>query len=174
MNHRPFEDWLLNEQPLDPEQKRELQAHLLDCPHCSALNEVNIELHSVKLAAPAAGFTARFRARLEARRIRERRNRLIGAVVASLGGVGFLLWLIAPYAVRFIGSPAGWIASIVSFLLAVFEMLRALGDLGSIMLRILPGFIPPIGWLMMLSAISGFILLWMVSIWRLTRYAKGV
>jgi len=63
---------------------------------------------------------------------------------------------------------------VVSFFVVLVDMLRALGDVGSIMLRILPGFIPPIGWMIILSAISGFTLLWMVSIWRFTRFAKGV
>ncbi len=31
MNHRPFEDWLLDDQPLTPEQKRDLQSHLRTC-----------------------------------------------------------------------------------------------------------------------------------------------
>jgi hypothetical protein len=53
-------------------------------------------------------------------------------------------------------------------------MLRAIGDIGSILVRVLPGFIPPLGWMIALSAIGGFILLWIVSIWRFTRFAKGV
>jgi hypothetical protein len=174
MNHRPFEDWILNEEPLKPEQKRDLQAHLLDCAHCTALTEVNLELHSVKMASPAAGFTARFQARLAGQRLRERRNRLVGALVLVLGGIGLLVWLIAPTITIFIGSPAGWIAAMLNFLLVLLDMARAIGEIGSILLRVLPGFIPPIGWMMILSAISGFILLWIVSIWRFTRFTKGV
>ena len=174
MNHRPFEDWILDEQSIKPEQKLELQAHLNECAHCSALVEVNLELHSVKLVSPAADFTARFQARLAAQQVRERRNRLVGTLVAALGGVGLLAWLIGPYVAEFLGSPAGWIAAMVNFLLVLLEMLRAIGDIGSILLRVLPGFIPPLGWMIALSAISGFILLWIVSIWRFTRFAKGV
>ena len=174
MNHRPFEDWILDEQPLKPEQKRDLQAHLLECSHCTALSEVSLELRSVKVAAPAPGFTARFEARLNSQKVRERRNRLVGALVLGIGGVGLLIWFIGPYMARFLGSPAGWITAVVSFFVVLVDMLRALGDVGSIMLRILPGFIPPIGWMIILSAISGFTLLWMVSIWRFTRFAKGV
>lgn len=174
MNHRPFEDWLLNEQPLKPEQKRELQTHLLDCTHCTALAEVNLELHSVKMAAPAAGFTARFQARLEGQRVRERRNRLVGALILVAGGVGLLGWYAAPYLIQFLGSPAGWIAAVAHFFLTVLDMARAIGDIGSILFRVLPGFIPPFGWMVILSTLSGFALLWMVSIWRFTRFSKGV
>lgn len=171
MNHLPFETWLLNEQPLAPDQQRDLQLHLRDCEHCTALAEVNLTLRAVKMSAPAPGFTARFQQRLEATRVRERRNRLVGMLVLVFGGLGLTLWWVAPYLASFLGSPAEWIAAGVSFLLSLLSMAQAIGDLGSILLRILPGFIPPFAWLVILSAISGFGLLWAVSIWRLTRFS---
>lgn len=174
MNHRPFEDWLLNDQPLTHEQTRELQTHLNACAHCTALNEVNLELHSVKMAAPSAGFTARFQQRLAVQRVVERRNRLVGIFILILGGVGLLGWTLAPYAIQFLGNPAGWIAGFVHFFLSLFGLLRAVGDLGLIFVRILPGFIPPFGWMILLSTLGGFALLWSISLWRFTRFVKGV
>ena len=173
MNHRPFEDWLAHDQPLTLEQKRELQIHLNDCIHCSALAEVNLELRAVKKAAPAPGFTARFQTRLAARRVIERRNRLVGVLILTLGGIGLLGWYASPLALSFLASPAGWIASIVNFLLSLVDMGRALGEIGSIFLRTIPGFIPPFGWMIILSTLSGFALLWSVSLWRFTRFVKG-
>ena len=174
MNHRPFEDWLLNEQLIKPEQKRELQTHLQDCAHCAALAEVNLELHSAKMATPAAGFTARFQTRLAAQHLRERRNRLIGALILVAGGIGLLGWYAGPVIIQFLGNPAGWIAAFINFFLTLLDMARAIGDIGSILLRVLPGFIPPFGWMVILSAFSGLILLWTVSLWRFSRFAKGV
>lgn len=173
MNHRPFEDWLLNEQPLNPEQKRQLQAHLLDCAHCAALAEINLELRTARLAAPAPGFTARFRERLAAQRVRERRNRLIGALILLASGIGLLGWRLGPYLLRFLSSPAGWIAAFVNFYLTLLDMVRAIGSLGSVFLRLLPAFIPPFGWMVLFSAFSGMVLLWTVSLWRFSRFAKG-
>lgn len=173
MNHRPFEDWLANDQPLTLEQKRDLQTHLQACDHCSALAEVNLELRSVKMAAPAAGFTKRFQARLAAQRVIERRNRLVGVLILTVGGLALLGWYASPFAIPFLASPAGWIASIVNFLLSLVDMGRALGEIGSIFFRTLPGFIPPFGWMIILSTLSGFALLWSVSLWRFTRFVKG-
>ena len=171
MNHLPFETWLLNEQSLAPEEQRRLQLHLRDCEHCAALAEVNLTLRSVKMAAPAPGFTARFQQRLAMQRALERRNRLAGISVLILGGLGLTVWLVAPWLASFAGSPAEWITAMVSFLLSLFSMAQAIGDIGSILLRILPGFIPPFAWLIVFSAVSGFGLLWAVSIWRLTRFS---
>jgi hypothetical protein len=59
MNHRPFEDWLLNDMPMTPEQKRELDMHVRDCPYCTALVETGMALKTVKKVSPQAGFAAR-------------------------------------------------------------------------------------------------------------------
>lgn len=37
MDHRPFEDWLLYDEPLTSVQKSELQAHLRSCTSCAAI-----------------------------------------------------------------------------------------------------------------------------------------
>ena len=169
MNHRPFEDWLLNEQPLNNEEKRELQLHLQECGHCAALAEVNLELRSVKMAAPAPGFAQRFQKRLARQRVIEARNRLVGVMILLFGALGLTIWLVAPYVTSFIGSPAEWIASIIGFFLSLVAMFEAIADLGSILVRVLPGFIPPFAWLVFVSAASGFGLLWAVSLWRFSR-----
>jgi len=174
MNHRPFENWLLDNQPLTPEEKRELQIHLQECVHCTALAEVNLELRTVKMAAPEEGFTVRFQQRLKIQRLREQRNRLVGVLILAFGGLGLTAWFVAPYVLGFLGSPAEWIAAIVGFLLSLVSMAEAVGDIGSILLRVLPGFIPPFAWLVFLSALSGFGLLWAVSIWRFSRVPRGV
>ena len=171
MNHLPFETWLLNEETLLPEQQHALKLHLRECEHCTALTEVNLALHSVKMTAPAPGFTLRFQKNLDAKRALERRNRLAGALVLVFGGLGLTLWLVGPWLAAIIGSPAEWIAAIVYFLLSLLTMAQAIGDIGSILLRVLPGLIPPVAWLVILSTISGFGLLWAISIWRLTRFS---
>jgi hypothetical protein len=174
MNHQPFENWLLDNQPLTLEEKRGLQSHLQDCAHCTALAEVNLELRSVKMAAPAAGFTARFQQRLKGYRLREQRNRLVGVSILAFGGLGLTAWFVGPYVLGFLGSPAEWISAMVGFLLSLISMADAIGDIGSILLRVLPDFIPPFAWLVFVSALSGFGLLWAVSIWRFSRFSRGV
>ena len=78
MNHRPFEDWLLNDMPITTEQKRELDMHVRGCPYCTALVETGMALKTVKKASPQTGFAARFEARLAARKAAERRRRYWG------------------------------------------------------------------------------------------------
>jgi anti-sigma factor RsiW len=162
MNHRPFEDWLLEDQPLNPAQKRELDAHLRTCEACRAIAESNLALRSARIVAPAPGFSARFQERLVLARRAQRRRTLLGTLFFSLGGL-----------LSLIGSPADWIASIIQTVLFMYTTSLAVAEAGSIILRVLPDFMPPFVWLVLLSTLSGLGLLWSVSIWRLMRRPQG-
>ena len=174
MNHQPFEDWLLNETPITPEQRRELDSHLRSCAYCAALVETGIVLHSVKMISPAEGFTTRFQAKLAERKLAERRRRIFGAVLFAVGGLGFLLWLTGPSILRVISSPEAWIATFVEWGIFLITTLQAMGYAGSVLLRVIPDFMPPFVWMVLVSAIAGISLMWSVSIWRFVRAPQGV
>jgi anti-sigma factor RsiW len=174
MNHRPFEDWLLNEQHLNPAEKRELDAHLRTCKQCAALAETGLELRSIRQVAPAPGFTMRFHKRLAAQRIADRRRRLWGVIVFLVGGVGLLLWLISPFLLALIDSPAQWITIVIGYMLFIVTSIQTMADVALVFLRVVPAFIPPYVWMVFVSAMAGFGLLWTVSIWRFSRLPRGV
>jgi len=174
MKHRPFEDWLLEDQPLDPAQKRNLDAHLRNCEICSAIAESNLALRSARVIAPAPGFSARWQERLVLARRAQRRRTLLGTLFFSLGGLILLALLAGPILVSLIGSPAEWISAMVRALLFIYTMTVAVAEAGSVIFRVLPGFMPPFVWLVLLSTLSGLGLLWSVSIWRLMRRPQGV
>jgi hypothetical protein len=172
MNHRPFEDWLLNDQPLTPTEKRDLDAHIRTCKHCTALAETGLELRSVRMVSPMPGFTARFQKRLAAQRIADRRRRLWGLVVLLVGGAGLLLWLLAPFLLAIIDSPGQWIARTIGYLLFILTSAQTLGEVMLVLFRVAPGFIPPYMWMVIASALAGISLLWTISIWRLGRFPQ--
>jgi hypothetical protein len=169
MNHQPFEDWLLNDKLINPKQKLELDAHLRVCSSCSALAETGKALRSVKMVSPVAGFTARFQTRLAAQRVAERKRRFWGAVLFTFGGLAVLMWIAAPYLISFFASPATWIAALIEWGVFLITTLRAMAQAGSVLLDVIPGFLPPFIWMVVVSALAGFVLLWSVSIWRFTR-----
>ncbi len=174
MNHRPFEDWLLNDTPITSEQKRDLDSHLRNCTHCSALAETGVALRSVKKVSPPAGFTMRVQARLAERKLAERRRKLWGAVLFTLGGLALIIWLTFPYLVTFFSSPATFISALVEWGIFLITTLQALTQAGSVLVNILPGFLPPFAWMVLVSAAAGITLLWSVSIWRFSRVSRGV
>lgn len=173
MNHRPFEDWLLTEMSLTAEQKHELDMHVRNCTYCAALAETGMALRTVKKASPQAGFTARFEARLAARKAAERRRRFLGSILFTAGGFALLIWLAFPYFLTFFSAPATWISVVIEWIVFLVTTLRALGQVGSIFLKVIPDFIPPFAWMILLSAVAGITLLWTVSIWRFVREPRG-
>ena len=173
MNHQPFELWLLEDRTLEPEQSRALQSHLQTCVHCSALAETGVQLKSARLAGSPAGFTARFQQRLIAHRVAERRRRLWGILIFVAGGLSLLAWLGSPVLARLTASPAEWIALILSYIFFFVSALQALSEVGFVLLRVAPGFIPPFAWMVFASALAGMGLLWVISIWRLTYVPRG-
>lgn len=174
MNHRPFEDWLLNDKNLTSSEKRELDLHLRTCTHCTALSATGLALRSANVVAPASGFVMRFQQRLMAQKAAERRRRLWGMMVLILGGVGLLAWFTAPYLYAVITSPVEWITATIGYFLFFISSLQALREVMTVLLRILPDFISPYMWMVIVSALAGFGLLWTISIWQFSRTPQGV
>jgi hypothetical protein len=172
MNHQPFEDWLLENKSLDPKQKLELETHLRTCRYCSALIGSEKALRSVKMASPATGFTARFQSRLAVQRAADRRRRLWGSVLFTAGGLVMLVWLLGPYLATFLASPATWITALVEWGVFLITTLNAMTQAGSVVLDVIPSFLPFFAWMVAASAIAGIGLLWFISIWRFAQ--RGV
>ncbi|NJN79758.1 MAG: hypothetical protein HC797_04400 [Anaerolineales bacterium] len=174
MNHQPFETWLLDDAHLTTAEKSELNTHLRTCKTCSALAETGLVLRSAKVAEPTAGFTVRFQEKLALQKIAERRLRFWGLIVLILSGVGLLGWFTAPYLIAFLSAPIEWLTSAVGYLLFIFTSLQAFTEVFQVFTRVIPNFIPPYVWMIILSAMAGFGLLWSVSIWRFARKPQGV
>jgi hypothetical protein len=174
MNHQPFEEWLLNDKILNPADRRELDAHLRACKHCTALTETGFALRSARVAAPAEGFTLRFQQRLAVHKVAERRRRLLGLIVLVLTGAALTGWLTAPYFYAVTASPVEWVTAVIGYLLFVFTSLQALSEALMVLARIVPNFIPPYAWMVIVSAVAGLGLLWAISIWRFARAPQGV
>ncbi len=175
MNHQPFEEWLLNDKNLTNAEKHELDLHLRMCTHCTALTATGLALRSANVIAPAAGFSLRFQQRLAAQKVAERRRKLWGMFVLIFGGLGLLAWFAAPLIYSVLTAPVEWITVVIGYFLFALTSLRALTEALSIVVRIAPDFIPPYIWMVLVSALAGFGLLWIISIWRFSNRApQGV
>jgi hypothetical protein len=174
MNHQPFEEWLLTEKLISPKQKLDLDAHLMICSYCSALAETGKALHALKRVSPAAGFSARFQARLAMQKAVERRRRRWGAVLFTFGGLVMLMWLLGPYLASFVAAPATWIAAVIEWAVFLITTVQAILQASSVLLGMLPGLLSPFLFMVVVSAFAGIGLLWSVSIWRLVRVPRGV
>jgi len=174
MNHRPFEDWLLAEDPLTSDQKADLQVHLKTCPSCQAMAEVNLALRTKKVIAPTRGFTMRFQTRLMVRRSGQRRRNMAGILILVVSAVALIVALVFPYMAWVFNSPLEVFVTWVTTLSLVVSSLLAYGKAGSVMLRVASGFIPVYLWVAVfaLTGLAG--LLWVASIRKFAPNFEGV
>jgi len=168
MNHRPFEDWLLENQPLNPEQKLELLTHLKSCTTCTALSEVNLALRSPRMVTAPPGFTVRFQGRLEAERTKRHFRQVLG-----LGSLGFLVFLMLVVAVFvlftvLLGSPGQILINWLNWWISLVASVRTYGSVGLVLLRTAAGIIPLPLWLGITSASFLLISIWVTSLWKLS------
>jgi len=174
MDHRPFEDWLLAEEPITTQQKRELAAHLQACPSCSALAEVNLSLRAVRQVEPAAGFVNRFQVRLEAQRKAMRRRNVLGFALLAVSVAVLLVGLAWPVLKTAVESPVDLLGSWVASLTNLWASLQVLFHAGSVLLRVAPGFVPGYLWMILLFAFTGWSAVWVLSLKKATKVLQGV
>jgi hypothetical protein len=174
MDHRPFKGWLLDNQMLDADEKRQLNAHLQVCSSCTALAEVNLALKSVKMAAPTPGFADRFQVRLAAQKKALRRRNFYGFLLLTLSVLSVLVLIAWPLVMSIVQSPvdllASWLGTLISFWVSIDAMAHA----GVLLFRVFPGFVPGYIWTLILFAACGWSLLWVFSLIKFTKLPQGV
>jgi hypothetical protein len=173
MDHRYYEQWLLNDERLTPEQERDLRIHQRNCPECAALARANLALRAAPVAAPSAGFALRFEARLAAERKVQRRRSMFGIFLLALVGVGLLFWVSRPYLAYISLPPEQVFALWVSNLVYIALVMRTVSALGTSLLNVVAAFIPTYAWVMALVLFAGLGFLLNFSVRRVGQYAKS-
>lgn len=168
MNHRPFEDWLLENQPLTPEQNQDLKTHLKTCSSCKALTDVDLYLRSSRMVPPQAGFTERFQIRMAAEKKLLRRRQFWGFGILgliALLSIGFLAFQLFA---NWLSSPAELFVTWVTWWVTLVSSIRTYGSVGLVLLKIAFGIIPLPLWLGMAGGSFLLVMIWATSLWKLS------
>ena len=173
MDHRPFENWLLENKPLSADEKRRLNSHLQTCPACTALAEVDLALKGARLSAPAEGFVDRFQVRLEARRIALRRRNAWGFFILTMSVLSLIAWLCWPVISIALRSPMNVLGSWLASLVTLWASLQAMFQAGSVVFKVVPNFIPAFVFPALLIVAAGWCLLWVFSLMKFTKFTQG-
>jgi anti-sigma factor RsiW len=98
MDHKPFEAWLISDEPLLPEDEQRLHEHIESCESCRQLStswaEVQDLFREPQLVQPPAGFTERWQTRLVDFNIIEKERspqRASWIFFASMAGAALLI-----------------------------------------------------------------------------------
>jgi hypothetical protein len=154
MNHRPFEDWLLEDRCLNSQEQRALKAHIRGCRSCAAIAESNLALHSTHWVAAPPGFTGRFTQRLERWRTRQRWFQVMGTLLLVATGFSLLYAVIGPVLQQALRSPADWLTAAAVYMVFLVESMQIVSEVGRILARDLPAVLAPAGWLILVAGSS--------------------
>ncbi|PWH12375.1 MAG: hypothetical protein DDG60_13545 [Anaerolineae bacterium] len=142
MVHQPYEDWLLDDARLTPDQERDLRIHLRACPNCTALARANLALRAAPVITAPQGFASRFQDRLAAQRQTERKRSRIGMFLLGLVSLGMLGFILQPFFFYLTFPPEQVFALWVSNLIYAGIVLRTVSAIGLTLLNVASAFLP--------------------------------
>lgn len=173
MDHRQYENWLLNDERLTPEQERDLRIHLRGCASCAMLSRSNLALRAAPVAAPTEGFALRFQSRLAAERKVQRQRTIIGLFLLTLTGAGLLFWVLSPYIPYLSLAPSQLFTLWLSNMIYIALTVRTVGILGTTLLNVVESIVPAYVWVISLALFGGFGFLLNVSFRRVGKFVSS-
>jgi hypothetical protein len=154
MNHRPFEDWLLEDRSLNSKERQALEAHLHTCRSCAAIAESNLALHSARRVSAPVGFAERFEKRLDRWQARQKWLQLAGTVVLVAAALAVLYAVVGMALEQALRAPADWLTAGAVYMVFVVETLQVVSETGGIILRDLLTVLSPASWVALVAAAS--------------------
>jgi hypothetical protein len=172
MNHQPFENWLLSEESLTPENQRILQDHLETCDQCRELqaswNDVIDLFLDVPEVEPAPGFVSRWQGRLETERqielsIRHRWQSIIMLILIGNVIAGLVVLLSTQFLTTF-DTALGFLLSGVYRLASFVTRLNAVENIVTTLFRTITSVIPVGWWAVLALGLVGAGVTWIISL----------
>ena len=172
MNHQPFENWLLSEEPLTPDEMRTLDSHLSDCQQCKQLQDgwrgVIDLFQDVPDVAPKAGFTVRWTKRLAKEKqldkvMRDRWQSVIMLILLANVVTGLVVLLGTQFFTIF-DTPSSLVLSGIYRLISTVTLVNTIQNITFTLIRTLTGIVPAGVWALLGLGLIGSIVTWIVSI----------
>lgn len=176
MNHLPFENWLLSDEPLSLEQTRALQEHLSTCETCCQLeagwDSLQTLLQEAPVDVPAPGFTQRWQARqAEQRRKAQRRQSWILFLINGAIAAG-LLAILGYSALNLLEQPDQILIIMVYRLMTLTFQVASVGDFISAVMNSLLGAVPLAAWIGLVGLSAMLSVLWFVVFKQLITHRR--
>jgi hypothetical protein len=176
MNHQPFENWLLSEEPLSPENENALEAHLEVCNTCRELNDAWLEVvdlfQDVPDVEPMPGFVSRWQDRLAVERQMELtvRNRWQSIIVLILIGnvIAGLVFLLSTQFLTTFDTPVSLFLTGVYRLASLVSFVNAFQNIFATLFRAITSVVPVWVWAVLGAGLVGSCATWIISITSLS------
>lgn len=172
MKHQPFEFWIYERETLSRDQAEDLEDHLEICDSCRALAtawmDIEGQIFSASLVAPAPGFSQRWRSRLADHRRQVNHRQMSAMLLTTTVGLAVLSVLFGaellpllqpavPTLVAWGGKVASLVANLNLFRLIMGILVEATLESIPLMYRV----VLPL-------SLAGLAALWVVSLHRLS------
>lgn len=181
MNHQPFENWLLSEETLNPDEALELEAHLETCDHCRELQAawlgvINL-FQDVPELEPIPGFVNRWQDRLAIDRQVETSARyrwqsmiMLILIVNAIAGLAVLLG--TQFLTTF-DTPLTLLLSGVYRLASFVSLVNAIQNISFTLFRTITSVVPAGIWAVLGIGLVGSVATWIISITSFAVYPGG-
>jgi hypothetical protein len=166
--HNPFEEWILQDEILNEEQKISLSQHLTGCETCRQLQlnwqNARQQIKTTAMLAPTPGFSQRWQASLAQRRARQQTQvrrffkYLIGINLLSFTG------LIATFVLG--TSPLDLVSGLLRGSVSAFLYFKQMQSLILAVFHSVPLFVPVVFWILVSTGFCLAVMLWGVSMWK--------
>ncbi len=176
MNHQPFENWLLSEEPLLEHDERALRDHLMDCDHCSELEDAWLDVvnlfDDIPDVAPTPGFVNRWQLTLEADRaaVKAMRQRWQSWILLVLiaNGAALALFLMGVQIFRTYDSLTDLVLSWVYKAATAMVLANGFRNAFVTLFRTVPQLIPTGWWIAIAVTLGISTVVWIVSMTKLS------
>ncbi len=175
MNHQPYENWILDEIQLTPQEEDSLNQHLKECQGCYQLsnswNKVRAQIKSTPVKPAPAGFVRRWNEQLATRQKDQERRQARTLFISLASGAGAIMIALAVILL----PDFSFISLMVGFLSAIVRVFSGIESLWSVLRSIVttaPTITLVVSGLLLAGWISLAAFAWGISIWRIT--SKGV
>jgi hypothetical protein len=169
MNHQPYEMWILDPPGLSAEQQEDLEAHLLSCAECRTLRErwtlVQTELRQPVQASPRYGFSKRWQAGLNERRLRDQRRQAWKFFLA-FGGSAALTFMVLVAYVLLSTTPVEWVQAGVRAVSSSVGVMASLREISTTWTSMVPPVLNIAFWISVALTFCILALIWVFALWR--------
>jgi anti-sigma factor RsiW len=169
MNHQPYERWILDGKDLGETERVELGRHLEGCADCRRLqagwSEARVELLARPASAPRPGFTQRWKASVNERRLRDQRQQAWKLFLSCSGTAAVLLVFFVAYLLS-ATTPVEWVQAAVRAISSSVGLVGAVRDVTVTWLQYSPPVVNVVLWITLAVTLCAVTLIWVFAMWR--------
>lgn len=177
MNHQPFENWILDDRKLTPQEQGLLDEHIQSCDSCRKLskgwNTASRLLRTSPIVPPEPGFSQRWESYFNVRREAEQR-RTATLIFSAISLVALLLFIpLNSDLIPFNQSPLQLLTAVMVNLLGYAASFIDFNESLLVFLQTIPFWIPILVSMILTFLVTVWIGIWLIAVWKTPKIQRS-